>query len=91
MNTHDLPLQSNDNEASPAMLAASVLSMMTRFAESPDPDTAAQVIQHLETVAEDERSDPLIREIAHALAQRWQGHASHLCPASAVPGSAFHH
>ena len=63
-------------EASTNMLAAAALFTMTRFAEAPSPEAAEAVIQHLEILAEDERADPLIREVCCALLDRWQGNQS---------------
>ena len=75
--------------ASPTMLTAATLFMMTRFVEMPNASNAEQVIQHLEIVADDERGDPLMREVCSALAQRWQGHAETPCPSQ--PGNRLHH
>ncbi|MCQ9376845.1 hypothetical protein [Methyloversatilis sp. XJ19-49] len=62
-------------DASPNMLAAATLFVMTRFAERPCPEVAQMVIRHLEVVAEDERADPLMREVCDALIGRWSLHA----------------
>lgn len=83
-------------DASPSMLTAATLFMMTRFVERPSADSAVEVLRHLEIVAEDERGDPLMREMCAALAQRWQGHLSNLCSRHSAgfdfnPGSMTHH
>lgn len=61
-------------EASPSTLAAATLFVMTRFAERPCPEVAQMVIRHLEVVAEDDRTDPLMREVCSALIGRWTLH-----------------
>lgn len=65
---------STAGDASPNMLAAATLFVMTRFAERPCPEVAQMVIRHLEVVAEDERADPLMREVCDALISRWSLH-----------------
>jgi len=37
---------------------------------------AQMVIRHLEVVADDERADPLMREVCGALIHRWSQHAA---------------
>lgn len=66
--------QTHTGDASPNMLAAAALFVMTRFAERPCPEVAQMVIRHLEVVAEDERADPLMREVCDALISRWTLH-----------------
>ncbi|WP_026224491.1 hypothetical protein [Methyloversatilis thermotolerans] len=66
---------SENAEASPSTLAAATLFVMTRFAERPCPEVAQMVIRHLEVVADDERADPLMREVCGALINRWTLHA----------------
>lgn len=73
-------------EASPSMLTAATLFMMTRFIERPSADSAVEVLRHLEIVAEDERGDPLMREMCAALVLRWQGHLNNLCSRHSVAG-----
>ncbi|WP_341676470.1 hypothetical protein [Niveibacterium sp. SC-1] len=89
MSTRDVPEQ--DAEASPSMMAAATLFMMSRYAENPSADSAESVILHLECVAEDERCDPLMREVCAALAQRWQIHAAQPCLAHGAPGASLQH
>ncbi len=70
------PQAQNAAEASPSTLAAATLFVMTRFAERPCPEVAQMVIRHLEVVADDERADPLMREVCGALIHRWSQHAA---------------
>lgn len=68
------PEHQHAGEASPSTLAAATLFVMTRFAERPCPEVAQMVIRHLEVVADDERADPLMREVCGALINRWTRH-----------------
>lgn len=79
-----------DADASPSMLTAAALFVMTRFVEMPSAHTAADVLRHLEIVAEDERGDPVMREMCMALARRWQGHIYQLCSAHQNPVMRHH-
>ena len=65
------PEHQHAGEASPSTLAAATLFVMTRFAERPCPEAAQMVIRHLEVVADDDRADPLMREVCGALSHRW--------------------
>lgn len=73
------PFTETAAEAGIDRLLAATLYLMSRYAASPCPRLARLVDRHLQAVAANPQTSPLVREMSRRAAREWEGRADG-CP-----------